>query len=435
MMGYKAGVMVLAAVLSAVLVGMAASAAPVTVRLVSEFGTHTEAWKTQMAPFMEQQEGQIALKLEQIPYANYLDYLTLNFTSGRPGFDVAYVSMLWYPSFATAGYLEPLDVLLTDSLRQDMPGIRNAMQRGHLYFVPYMNELGGIVYRTDLFNDPRERAAFKKRYGYELAPPKTLAQYRDIAEFFHRPPDLYGVTLMGRRSIFLVTHFLNRLWAHGGKLLDERMRPVFAGPEGVQALREVKDLFQFANPAARAYDFQEALTEFSSGRSAMGELWTTALFYANDPKTSKIVGKASFVGFPRPPEQLGKKLPMLYISWGFVVSAASPVKAQALEWIRHVTSTQAMVAAAPVGNIPARLSALRDSQLRQKMPWLEQFEQALANSVPEPLVPLIPEGPAVVNQVLAPAVSSYLAGEKSAEQALQDASAQVERMMREAGYY
>lgn len=417
----------------ALLAGAQALAAPVRVRVVSEFGIHTEAWKTQIQPF-EEKTG-IDVVLEQVPYANYLDYLTLNFTSGRPAFDVAYVSMLWYPSFATAGYLEPLDGLLGDAMRQDMPGIVNAVQQGHLYFIPYMNELGGIVYRTDLFNDPKEKAAFRERYGYELAPPRTLAQYRDVAEFFHRPPKLYGVTLMGKRSIFLATHFLNRLWAYGGKLLDERMHPAFDGPEGLRALNEVKEMFQFANPAAYSYDFQEALTEFSSGRSAMAELWTTGLFYANDPKSSKIAGKASFVGFPRPDGQAGKKLPMLYISWGFVVSARSPVKEQAIQWVQHVTGTAPMIAAAPVGNIPARLSALRSPVLQGKMPWLGAFEDALSHCVPTPMVPLIPEGPPIVNEAIAPAVSSFLSGEKGADQALRDAAAQVDRMMKDAGYY
>ena len=39
-------------------------------------------------------------------------------------------------------------------------------------------------YRKDLFENKDEQAAFKAKFGYDLAPPKTWAQYKDIAEFF-----------------------------------------------------------------------------------------------------------------------------------------------------------------------------------------------------------------------------------------------------------
>ena len=44
----------------------------------------------------------------------------------------------------------------------------------------------GLVYRRDLFDDPKEKAAFKGKYGYDLAAPATYDQLRDIAEFFTR---------------------------------------------------------------------------------------------------------------------------------------------------------------------------------------------------------------------------------------------------------
>lgn len=404
------------------------------VTLVSEYGTHTEAWKTEMDAF-EKQSG-IDLELTQIPYANYFDQLTLNFTGNVGNYDVVYISGLWYPAFANAGYIAPLDDL-SDSINvSDIPGIENAYQKGKLYIIPYMNELGGIVYRKDLFDDPDEKAAFKKKYGYELQPPRTLKQYQDIAEFFNRPPKLYGVTLMGRRSIFLATHFMNRLWAHGGQLLDSNMRPAFNSPAGVQALKEAREMFKYANPAAKNYDFQEAVTEFTMGRSAMAELWTTSLLYADDPAKSKIVGKASFVGFPRPDENLGKKLPMLYISWGFAIAQSAKDKDAAKEWVKYVTSKDAEVRAAVHGNIPARYSSLGDPKLQAKFPWLKAFKEAMEQGIPTPMVPLIPEGSALVNQYLVPAVATFMTDANAdAKKVLDEAANGVTELMRAGGYY
>ena len=256
-----------------------------------------------------------------------------------------------------------------------------------------------------------------------------------MAEFFHRPPELYGVTLMGRRSIFLATHFMQRLWANGGALLDINMRPIFNSEAGMKALEDVAYMFNFANPAARNYDFQEALNEFISGRSAMAEVWTTGMFYVNDANRSKIVGKGSFTGFPRPEDRLGEKLPMLYISWGFSVSQAAPDKKAALEWLVYVTETKNEVEAAPTGNIPARFSALNSPDLLSVYPWIGDFSKAMENCIPTPIVPLIPEGSSIVGAIIAPAVSEFLAGTKTAEKALNDAVKEVDRLMRENFYY
>lgn len=405
------------------------------IKLVSEVGIHTEAWKTVMDDF--QKKTGIKTTIQQFPYANYFDQLMLNFTSGRVDFDVPYVSMLWYPALAKAGYIYPINKLPGYELLdlKDISGIENAWQDGNLYYIPYMNELGGIVYRKDLFEDPKEKKAFKEKYGYDLTPPQTLEQYRDIAEFFYRPPQLYGVTLMGQRSIFLATHFMQRLWALGGNLLDNKMRPIFNSKEGVQALEQVKEMFKYANPVAKTYVFQDALTEFTQGRSAMAEIWTTAMLYVDNPETSKVVGNASFVGFPRPAASLGKKLPMLYISWGFTISSASKNKTDALEWIKFVTNKENEVKAAPYGNIPARFSAINDPILRKKYPWLEEFAKAMNNCIPTPMVPLIPEGNSIVSNYIAPAVSDYLSGAKTAQQALDDAANGVYQLLKQNGYY
>lgn len=403
--------------------------------LVSEVGISTTAWKSQMNEFTD--VTGITVDLQQIPYANYLNKLMLSYTSGRSDYDVPYISELWYPAMANAKYLYPIsDIPGAGTLDfSDIPGISNATIDGKIYIIPYYQELGGIVYRTDLFNDPVEKSNFRAKYGYDLEPPKTLRQYLDIAQFFYRPPDLYGVTLMGQRSIFLVTHFEQRLWAMGGTLFDSAMNPTFNSPIGIAALEEIKDFFKYASPASKNYVFQDALTEFENGKSAMAEIWTTAMFYANDPSISKVAGKVAFTGFPRAEELVNQKLPMLYITWGFSVSSSAKDKGKALEWIKFITSPENEVKAAPLGGIPARFSALSDPKLAEELPWIPGFEQAMVNCVPTPLYPLIPEGPMILSNYLAPNISDYLTGSKTAKQALDDAAKGVRDLLEENGYY
>jgi multiple sugar transport system substrate-binding protein len=170
-----------------VLLMVSCLAAPL--RLSSEVGIHTDAWKTRMEGFTK--ETGIEVEIQQFPYANYLDQLMLGYTSGRVEIDVPYISMLWYPALSIANYIYPIsDIPGYEKINEaDIPGIRNAKLNGKTYIIPYMNELGGIIYRKDLFEDPVEKANFLSKYGYELLPPNTLEQYRDIAEFFNRPAE------------------------------------------------------------------------------------------------------------------------------------------------------------------------------------------------------------------------------------------------------
>lgn len=67
--------------------------------------------------------------------------------------------------------------------------------RGSTYGVSLDGDFQTWVYRTDLFGDAGEQKAFKDKYGYDLAPPRTWKQQADVAAFFQRPDKgLFGCT-------------------------------------------------------------------------------------------------------------------------------------------------------------------------------------------------------------------------------------------------
>ena len=96
------------------------------------------------------------------------------------------------------------DRLLRQAQRRqaDGPGHRHRLRgvsakgSGKFWAIPLEGDATGWAYRKDWFEDPKEKAAFKKKYDYDLAVPKTWAQLRDIAEFFHRPDQKrYGIAI------------------------------------------------------------------------------------------------------------------------------------------------------------------------------------------------------------------------------------------------
>ena len=93
---------------------------------------------------------------------------------------------------------------------------------GKYWAIPAEGDATGWAYRKDWFEDPAEMAAFKEKYGYDLATPKTWAELRDIAEFFHRPDEgRYGVAIYTDNSYdALVMGYENALFSYGGDLGD-----------------------------------------------------------------------------------------------------------------------------------------------------------------------------------------------------------------------
>lgn len=53
-----------------------------------------------------------------------------------------------------------------------------------IYGLPWKPDVMVYYYRKDWLEDDANKAAFKEKYGYDLAPAKTWEQYQDIAEFF-----------------------------------------------------------------------------------------------------------------------------------------------------------------------------------------------------------------------------------------------------------
>ncbi len=123
----------------------------------------------------------------------------------------------------------------------------------HYWAIPVEGDAAGFSYRKDLFEDPKEKAAFKKKYGYELTPPETWDQLKDIAEFFYRPSnDFYGILAWTEPKYDGMTMGMDSLvWAWGADLGDPKtykVNGILNTKEGVDALKFYKTLNQYNNP-------------------------------------------------------------------------------------------------------------------------------------------------------------------------------------------
>jgi multiple sugar transport system substrate-binding protein len=224
-------------------------------------------------------------------------------------------------------------------------------------------------YRKDWFSHSGEKAAFKKKYGYELGPAKTYKQFRDIAEFFTRKKgekiagkvladNHYGVGLVGKREMSLTWEWYNILNGWGVNLYDKDGRPRFNQKGVVEATKWWLGLRPFAPPGVSEAGFIDLFVLMTKGNIAQSLNWIDFAFAIDIPKISKAVGVYTYAPVPvvkagLPPSGWGEGEPM-------VISKYSKNAEAAYLFIQWMSSkeTQKKWIEGPGHGLPVRKSSL-----------------------------------------------------------------------------
>src|SRR5262245_35089673 len=150
----------------------------------------------------EKQTG-VKVKVETVPWPNFQTKAFTEFNAKGDAYDMVVGDSQWLGAGATGGhYVDLTDWVKKNGVLDSMaPATMVAYSEypkggGKYWSVPVEGDATGWAYRKDYFEDPKEMEAFKAKYGYDLAVPKTWAEMRDVAEFFHRPDQgRYGIAI------------------------------------------------------------------------------------------------------------------------------------------------------------------------------------------------------------------------------------------------
>ena len=174
----------------------------------------------------------------------------------------------------------------------DVAGIKSA--GFDIYGLPIQANALTMTYRKDLFESPTEQAAFKTKYGRDLAVPKTWDEFTDVASFFTRPASrLYGTTLMAGTGDWATDDFKTLLAGFGGngKMVDGKFNRVFNSPEGIAALSYYSDLinkYKVTPPGVTSFSWDEAGSTYASGLTAM------SMNYHNAALNKEVAGATAY---------------------------------------------------------------------------------------------------------------------------------------------
>jgi multiple sugar transport system substrate-binding protein len=298
---------------------------------------------------------------------------------------------------------------------------------GKLIMLPRAQfDVSALYYQKSLFQDEAKQKAFKEKYGYDLAPAKT---WKDV--FFADPPNFYGTQFAGKEEA-INGRFYEMLVAEGGEYLKDG-KPAFNSEAGVRALDWFVNLYKAkAVPAGTTnYLWDELGAGFASGTIAINLDWPGWATYFNDPKSSKVAGNVGIV--PAPTGSSGKRT-----GWsghhGFSVTEACPTKEAAASLVWFLTNEDSQKQESAAGTLPTR-TAVWDYVIAQaasdpyKKEVLSVFQETAKTAFPVPQTPSWIE----ISNAVYPELQAAILGDKTSQQALDDAAKKATQILEDAG--
>jgi len=389
-----------------------------------------------------EQETGVQIELTVINNEELFNRVIQDRVTNAYGFDVYSLFYTSIPSAYEAGALLELD----DFVEQYMPDWEQHYSGGELT-VNLLNRYKGRtvsvnmdgdwqiwVYRRDLFEDPNEMAAFKDQYGWDLQPPETWEQLDQISEFFHRPDQgLFGATDL-RNTGWGFANFYQRYLSGAAPYqlyFDTESGDALLNSEaGIQACREYVDTLQWHSPDALAWSWPEQYPNMLNGGAAMTCAFanmTKFLDTQDGPFGASAV--AGNLGSFKSPGRIhdGKLIRrgVTYIGNTHEVSSQTEypeVSYLFLQWVNSPSIFTWMVGN-PGGTFdPFQVSDMTDPLV------VNSYKQYQIDSIQEsiditcPPAGLLAGGPEY-EQALDEQLAAALTGQKTPEQAMEDASA------------
>jgi multiple sugar transport system substrate-binding protein len=401
-----------------------AAAGPVTINILVEGGGHS--LQDAIAKKFEEQTGN-KVNFIEVPYQDVHDKFLAEMAAGGSSYDVATIDVIWIPEFAQ--FAESLDSMFTPEVKADLfPSLVNDAQfDGRFVGMPTWANAEILFYRKDLFEDPKEQADFKAKYGYDLKPPTNWQEFMDAAIFFTRDtngdgtPDLYGTDVKGG----VETEWLATVLQAGspGVVLDNSGNIIIDNQAHIDALQYYIDLHCKNNvspPNVNEIDWNASQQLFFSGKLAMERFWAhNYRFVTND---SVIYGKVGVAPMIAGPGGVGA----IPGPWYNIVPTTSKNKEVAMQYVQFAYENNALGLDAPLG-LAARISAYNSYANK---PGFEHFKPLIDTLNAKQTIgrPLVKNWNEITNEVLIPLVQKALTCNTPVKDILTEAKTQIEQL-------
>ncbi|WP_018750569.1 ABC transporter substrate-binding protein [Paenibacillus sanguinis] len=390
-----------------------------TLTLLVEGGGPAFEVASKTAAQFEEQTG-YKIKIDSVPYSGVYDKLKAEIDAKKSTHDVAIIDVLWFPSLAKG--LEPLgDVLTAEQMNDFLPQLNeSATINEELLGIPTWTNSKILLYRKDLFEDPKNQADFKQEFGYDLKAPANWHEYADVAKFFTKD-GMYGVSVFGQTGGDAVSSWLDHVTQAGvdSLILDENGEVNITGEPYVQALAFLQNLVQeqVVPEDYLSIASSETAELFNNGKLAMQLAWGH-FYLSSDQALPGQVGAAPMIAgadgvgaVPGP--------------WYQVVLKDSPKKDIAAQYIKFMYEQNELYMESL--GVAARKSVFDKYKDNPQYAHVKAIEATL-NGAQTQNRPQIAQWSQIENEVLSPMLQKVLSGSDPATE-LDLAKKQIEEIL------
>ncbi len=382
-------------------------------------------------------EAMTGAKVEIVSSKNHFDLdreIKQDIASGSISWCVGSNHTSFAPQYGDL-YIDLKDFIPQTELDKYVPGtLASAMVDGRLVQLPRVTDVSNIYYRKSLYENADNQAAYKAKFGKDLVPPETFEDFKNQVIFFADPPNLYGTAFAGKDE-GMSGRFMEILRANGGDIFDENWKPIFNSQAGVDAVNWFKDIYDAkAVPAGTVnYTWDDIGQAMAAGQLAIDLDWPGFAGYYSDPSSSKI---ADELGFATAPVGSAGIRGGWSGSHSFSVTQACDNKEAAASFAVFLTNDESEMMEAQAGNLPTRTATypavkawFKENDKSFMVDMFSAWEGSLAEARTPPLVAQWIE----VSNVIWPQVQAAIVGDKTAQEALDQAAADATIIMEDAG--
>jgi multiple sugar transport system substrate-binding protein len=407
-----------------------------TVRTIGEALPPLEAMKA-LAPQFTKRTG-IKVEIEMYEHSEAVNKVMLDLNGKRRRYDFILQPHRELGKFVGNRHLATIDTFMNDPKLRDpafepdkvlYPALWKEISwyGGKPYGFPFTALTMYTWYRADLLADPKEQAGFKAKHGRALAPAKNWQEYRDLAEWFHRPDKgQYGTALQGKRHEALWYEWLNFLYSFGGDVLDVKSGsecgPVIVNsPAAVESLDYYRSLVKFSPPDTLNYFWDDVMALMQQGRVFELIMWNDATYaVAEDRKASKVAGKMAFDVLPA-----GRGGTVGQVEgWSYLIPAGARNQQAAWLFIQWMMEYRQQLAQHLNGGASARPDVYAAPEVK-KLAYSKASTDTNAVAKPKATLPQSGE----MTDILVRELSSALAGEKTSKAALDRAAKDISTLL------
>jgi multiple sugar transport system substrate-binding protein len=332
------------------------------------------------------------MSFEFVPWPNFADRMLNELNSGGKLCDLMIGDSQWIGGAAENNLYVKLNdffdkegIKMSDFIPATVVGYSEWPKNTPNYWaLPAFADVVGWTYRKDWFAKPELQAEFKKKYGRDLAVPKTLAELKDIAEFFQgRTVDgkkVYGAAIYTERGSEGITMgAMNALYNYGFEYDNPKKPYELEGyvnsPGAVKGLEFYKALYDCCTPPGSSDVYMSENTDaYKSGQVALQMNFTFTWPGINaDPNVGG--DKTGYFANPAGPD--GKQFAQLG-GQGISVVAASSKKEAALAYIKWFAQPDVQQKWWKLGGYSALNAVVNDPSFATSQPYAKPFLESMA---------------------------------------------------------